>query len=126
VARLQLPLTLRLVFHGIRSAWVGLMIMVIGWIGLVPATAVERSALSAPLGVERPEGLTSMRVARAMVHFAPERAARMLSDSTNGEISPELAGMMLRQIAEGNPAEVAPSPETQGRSIDGPKFVTVD
>ncbi len=120
-----MPLTLRLMFHSIRSAWVGLMIMVVGWIWLVPATAVERSALSSPLGVERPEGLTSMRVARAMVHFAPERAARMLSNSSNGEISPELAGMMLRQIAKGTQPAATPT-ETNTRPTGGAKFVTVD
>ncbi|KJZ20704.1 hypothetical protein [Loktanella sp. S4079] len=120
-----MPLTLRVIFHGIRSAWVGLMIMVIGWIGFVPATPVERSALRSPIGVERPAGLIPMRIARAMVHFAPDRAARLLSEASDGEISPELAGMMLRQIAKGNPADQTDT-TINNRGINGPKFITVD
>lgn len=95
--------------------------MIIGWLWLVPATPVERSALSSPVGVDRPAGLTAMRVARAMIHFAPDRAARMLSNATKGEVSPELAGMMLRQIANGEPAH----PDTES-DTGGAKFIRVD
>ena len=88
---------------------------------------MERDALAAQFGVERPEGLTAMRIARAMVHFAPERAAKLLSDSTNGELSPQLAGMLLRQIANGTPqAPVSNAPPALGDDIDGPRFIRVD
>lgn len=122
MARLRLPLTLRVVFHSLRAAWLGLLLMIIAWLWLVPATPVERSALSAPIGVERPAGLTAMRVARAMVHFAPERAAKMLSDASEGEISPELAGMMLRQVANGDTPQPT-QPETTSRMGGGAKFI---
>jgi hypothetical protein len=124
-----MPLTLRVAFHGLRAAWIGLMLFIIGWVWLVPATPMERDALSTPIGIERPTGLTAMRVARAMVHFAPERAAQLLSDSTNGEISPRLAGMILRQIAQGNPRAPVPvsdTPPALGDDIDGPRFISVD
>ena len=126
MARLRVPLTLRVAFHGLRAAWIGLILFIVGWVWLVPATPMERDALSAPLGIERPNGLTAMRVARAMVHFAPERAAQLLSDSTNGEISPLLAGMLLRQIATGNPQAPDPGPPALGDDIDGPRFISVD
>jgi hypothetical protein len=124
-----MPLTLRVAFHGLRAAWIGLMLFIIGWVWLVPATPMEREALSTPIGFERPTGLTAMRIARAMVHFAPERAAQLLSDSTNGEISPLLAGMLLRQIANGNPQAPEPVPSGTpelGDDIDGPRFISVD
>jgi hypothetical protein len=92
---------------------------------------MERDALPASLGIERPDGLTAMRIARAMIHFAPNRAAQMMSDASNGETSPELAGMLLRQIASGNPQSPAAAPATTappavGDDIDGPRFITVD
>ncbi len=96
-----MPLTLRLIFHSVRSAWVAALIALTAWVGLASATPEERSALGAQVGSERPTGLVQMRIARAMVHFAPDRAAQMVSDASKGEISPELAGMLLRDMAKG-------------------------
>ncbi|MDO6588905.1 hypothetical protein DS901_14050 [Loktanella sp. D2R18] len=127
MAKLRAPLTLRLAFHAVRAAWVGLILFIVAWIWLVPATPMERDALSAPIGINRPEGLTAMRIARAMVHFAPERAAKLLSDASNGDISPELAGMLLRQVASGAPQPPATAPQPAlGDDIDGPKFISRD
>ena len=120
---MRLPLTLRLMFHGLRSAMVALMIGLLGWVIFVPATAAERQALRSGIGVERPDGLVEMRIARAMVHFAPDRAARMLSRASKGELSPELAGMILRQIAAGPASAEPPAPEPRTGSA---KFVQVE
>lgn len=126
-----MPLTLRLIFHSFRSVMLGLMIMLVGWVGLTPATPNERQALGARPGEERPQGLVAMRVAQAFVHFAPDRAATMLSDASNGEISAELAGMMLRQMAKGpmTPAELGDAVSTQTievRDRTGAKFIRPD
>lgn len=120
---MHLPLTLRLMFHGLRSAMVALMIALLGWVIFVPASAAERAALGSGIGVERPDGLTEMRIARAMVHFAPDRAARMLSRASKGELSPELAGLILRQIAAGPASVEPPAPEPRTGSA---KFVQVE
>ena len=117
---MRLPLTLRLIFHSLRSGMLALTITLLGWLIFVPATAAERAALGAAIGTERPEGLLQMRLAQAMVHFAPDRAARLLSRASKGEISPQLAGIILRQIASGQ--AVAPPPEP-ARSAGGAKFV---
>ncbi|SFR44923.1 hypothetical protein SAMN04488005_2086 [Yoonia tamlensis] len=121
-------MTLRLAFHALRAAWIGLILFIASWVWLVPATPMEREALSAPFSNARPAGLSAMRIARAMVHFAPERAAQLLSDSSNGEISPRLAGMILRQVAAGNAGPPAPEngPAAIGDDIDGPRFISVD
>ncbi|WP_439156476.1 hypothetical protein [Yoonia sp.] len=121
---MRLPLTLRLIYYGFRSAMVAFSLAMAGWVTLVPATAAERDALRAPIGADRPDGLTQLRIARAMVHFAPERSARLLSRSSNGELSPELAGMVLRDIAAGAPDIPADPPPDQ--QTGGAKFIRVE
>lgn len=128
-----MPLTLRLIFHSIHGIWAAAMITVVGWVTLVPATPAERAALGAQVGVERPDGLVQMRIARAMIHVAPERAARVLSKATGGDLSPELAAMLLRDIAAGPTARQANNealgltPHASERSgADGAKFVQID
>lgn len=126
-----MPLTLRILYHGLRGAWSGFLIASAGWITLVGVTPAERAALGSPGHIDRPQGLLEMRMARMMVHVAPERAAAMLSDASNGEISPELAGMMLREIANGPVASRAAfdemtRPAPQDNSVaDGAKRVQV-
>ena len=120
-----MPLTLRLIFHGIRSVWIAALLALIAWLTLVPATQAERAALGDGIAQAQPLGLAQMRVARAMVHFAPEYAAQMLSRATQGEISPELAGMLLRHIAAGPNTRVT-QPNGSSRDAGGAKFVQVD
>ncbi len=132
-----MPLTLRLIFHTIRAAWLGVILMLSIWVLLVPASAHERDALGASVGEKRPAGLMVLRIARSMVHFAPDRAARLLSSMSKGEISPELAGMMLRDIANGPAANKAASDalianqpqqnaDPTGRQDSTAKFIKVD
>ncbi|WP_322889811.1 hypothetical protein [Yoonia sp. 76] len=121
---MQMPLTLRLIFHGLRGVMLALTITLLGWVTLVPATAAERAALNAPLGLESPDGLLALRIARAMIHFAPERSARMLSHASDGEITPELAALILRDIASVPPQ--TPDALAPARQAGGAKFVTVD
>ncbi len=125
-----MPLTLRLIFHSVRSAWVAALIALTAWVGLASATPEEQAALGAQIGSERPTGLVQMRIARAMVHFAPDRAAQMLSDASKGEISPELAGMLLRDMAKGPVAGQAafdemsmPASDGSPQRPDGAKFI---
>lgn len=126
-----MPLTLRLIFHSLRGAMLALMMALTAWVALTPASAAERAALGARLGEDRPDGLVPMRVARAFVHFAPERAAQMLSDASNGEISKELAGMMLRDLAKGQLTNEQSPPDSaltsSGReNTTGAKFIQID
>ena len=100
----------------------------VGCLAFVPPTRAEQDALGNNPFVQTQMILAQMRVARLVVHFAPERAANMLSNASNGEISPELAGMILRQIASGPftaPVEMETA-SPQRRSAGGAKFVTVD
>ena len=125
-----MPLTFRLLFHGVRSLWIACVLAVIVWLTLVPPTLAERNALGNSPFQQTGVALAQMRIARLVVHFAPDRAATMLSNASNGEISPELAGMLLRQIASG-PVGLETemqtiSPPAQERSVGGAKFVTVD
>ena len=126
-----MPFTLRLMYHTFRAGMLALMLTITAWVALVPATPKERTAMGASIGTERPPGLAQMRVARAFVHFAPNRAARMLSRSSNGEISEELAGMLLRDLANGpasqtKPVDAGTSERVTGRPDVGAKFVRVD
>ncbi len=133
---MRLPLTLRIAYHGFRAGMTGLLVALIAWLVFIPATPQERAALGAGIGQERPVGLPQMRMARALVHFAPDRAARMLSRASNGEISPQLAGMLLRDLAAG-PVQrkeafervvVAPPEPDQApaRQVGGAKFLRTD
>ena len=131
---MRLPLTLRLVYHAARAGSLALIFMIAGWLLLVPASPSERQALGAQFGDDSPVGLTQMRIARAMVHFAPDYAARRLSRASGGTISPELAGMLLRDVAKGPAARnaafesvtqpEAAAPLSQQRRTSGAKFVT--
>jgi hypothetical protein len=130
--RYKPPITLRVFFYGFKAVNVSFLLMITAWVTLVPASAVERRALGAQIGAERPEGLVPMRMARAMVHFAPERAARILSRTSNGDVSVEVAGQILRSLADGTLASQAQltAPESQSstspRQVGDAKFIRVD
>lgn len=108
------------------------VLLLIAWITIVPASASKRAALGARLGKDRPSGLTAMRVARAMVHFASDRAARMLSRASNGEISPEFAAMILRDVAAAPVSrteafeEIVEAPEATARRVGDAKFIQIE
>lgn len=121
--RYRPPITLRFLFYGFRAVSVSLLLMITAWIALVPASAVERRALGAQIGAERPQGLVTMRMARAMVHFAPERAARMLSRTSNGEISVALAGQILGALADGTFAQQGQITALDGQLATPPRQV---
>lgn len=129
-----MPLTLRVLFYSFRSAMLGLMIMLVGWISLTAASPQERIALRATANEARPDGLVPMRIARAFVHFAPNRAAKMMSATSDGRISVDQADTILRNLALGpasqdQPTEIA-APEQPvappKRGTSGAKFITVD
>ncbi|MEL6840763.1 MAG: hypothetical protein AAFP85_15855 [Pseudomonadota bacterium] len=122
-----MPLTFRLLFHGARSIWIAILLALVVWLTMVPASRAERAALGDGPLAATPLSLAQMRIARVVVHFAPEQAARLLSRASGGDISPELAGMFLRDMARGR-GEANPEVETtkSTRSVGGAKFVTVD
>ncbi|WP_341366631.1 hypothetical protein [Yoonia sp. BS5-3] len=122
-----MPLTFRLIFHGLRSIWIAIFLALTIWLVFVPATQAERNALTDSPIAQSGFALTQMRVARLMVHFAPERAANMISRASNGEISPEYAGMLLRHLANGSPTmQPVVTEEPTTRSVGDAKFVTID
>ncbi len=125
-----MPLTFRLLFHGVRSVWVAGALALIVWLTMVPASQAERAALGRSIIPPSPFSLAQMRIARVFVHVAPERAAQLVSRASDGAVSPELAGMMLRDMA-GDVTGQFPQVDTlqtvdTGRSVGGAKFVTVD
>ena len=130
-------LIFRLLFHSYRGIMMGVAVMLVGWVGFTPATPQERTALRTPSTETRPDGLVTMRIARALVYIAPKRAAEMLSASSGGRLSVRMAETALREMAEGpvlptQPAAAPPpeemtAPEPQDlRNSTGAKFVTVD
>ncbi len=121
-----MPLTFRLIFHGLRSIWIAVFLAIAAWLIFVPATQAERAALGNATLADSSMALAQMRVARVVVHFAPERAAKMLSRASGGEYSEEFAGMVLRQLANGPQVQSTPEPLPEDRSAGGAKFVTVD
>lgn len=121
-----MPLTFRLIFHGIRSAWTAAFLAIAAWLIFVPATQTEKAALGNSAVTENTMALAQMRVARVMVHFAPDRASKMLSRASGGEYSEEFAGMILRQIATGAPVQSTTEAIPEERSVGGARFITVD
>lgn len=67
-----------------------------------------------------------MRIAQAMIDFAPEKFARLLSMASNGELSPDFAGMILRQIASGQAPRSGGQGQPPADNAGGAKFVTVE
>ena len=122
-----MPFTFRFIFHSLRGVWLAILMAVLGYLTLVPATQAEKAALGNHPLATSPIALAQMRIARLVVHVAPAQAATMVSYATGGEISPELAGMLLRDIANG-PRDITPQAEAYQpvRSAGGAKFVTVD
>lgn len=132
---MRFPITLRIMFHGLRSFWVAGIMAVVAWVFLASASPQERSILNASAGTQRPDGLVTMRVARAIVYVAPDRAARMLSLASGGEFSVEAASAILDGIANGTTTKGAridqttpslPVDEQTMRMAGGAKFVQVD
>ena len=128
---MRLPLTLRILFHALRSFWAAGVLALFAWVFLASASPQERQGLGAQAGTDRPTGLIPMRAARLLVHIAPDRTARMMSLASGGEVSPEFARAMLQGIATGRgpdpviTAEAAPQ-DAPSRMADGAKFVQVD
>ena len=116
---MRLPLTLRLIAAILRSTVLAFAITMAGWLIFVPATAAEIRALG---GTVQPVALAQMRAARALLHFAPNRSAQFLSRASRGQMSPELIGMLLRQVAAEPGAQDGPP---DANRVDGAKFVTI-
>ncbi|MEL6682043.1 MAG: hypothetical protein AAFQ09_05295 [Pseudomonadota bacterium] len=126
-----MPFTFRLLFHSLRSLWIAGALAIIAWLVFVPPSEAERAAIgNGPLAAS-PVAIAQMRVARVIVHVAPKRAAQLLSRASGGEISPEFAGMLLREMAR-QPTGLAPQTETVSETVRSTrtagraKFVTVD
>ena len=94
-------LTFRLLFHSYRGIIMGVEIMLVGWVGFTPVTPQKRTALRMPSTEARPDGLVTMRIARAFVYIAPKRAPEMLSASSGGRLSVRMTETALRKMVEG-------------------------
>ena len=130
---IKLPLTVRLIYHGIRAAFVGGLILFGGWVAFVPATEVEAVALGAPLNEPRPQGLPQMRAAQTLMQITPDRAYVAAADIMGPEVTPLMVRVGLVFVATGGlgpkngplPAAGALQ-QGQTRDIDGPRFIQVD
>ena len=134
---MQLPLTLRLVYHGARALIRAALLFFCAWLLLIPATAEEKRTLGAQAHEQYPEGLRPMRTARAVVNFAPDRVYVLMARAAGPEASPFLIRIMMMQIATGqirpganqagpnSTIERSTAPQSD-RSIEGPRFIQVD
>ena len=130
---IRLPLTVRILYHGARSAVVGGLILVAGWVAFVPATEAETIALGASTTETRPQGLQQMRAAQALMKVTPESAYVAAADMMGPEVTPLMVRVGLIFVASGGlgpkngplPSKIASS-SAQSRDIDGPRFIQVD
>lgn len=126
---MQLPLTLRLLYHGVRSFVRAGLLFFIAWVIFIPANAEERAALNAPEAQQYPLGLRPMRSARAIFLVAPDRTYDLMARAMGPEISPLLLRLVISQMAAGNvlPAGVQTDPDNNSdRDMDGARFIKVD
>ena len=122
---MQLPLTVRLMYHGLRAAIVGGLVLATGWVAFVPATTAERDALGAGIGTSYPDGLRAMRAAQIFVAIAPDPAYDLAARAIGPEMQPWMLRLALSQLAAGNVPDV-PEAASNTRDIDGPRFIQVD
>lgn len=130
---IKLPLTLRILYHGVRSAVIGGAILIAGWVAFVPATPVEAAALGAAPSDMRPQGLFQMRTAQTLMKVTPDRAYVAAADMLGPEVTPLMVRVALVFVASGglgpkNGPLPDPSvdPQTSARTIEGPRFIQVD
>lgn len=126
---MRLPLTLRLAYHGLRSAFRAALLFFCAWIVFVPASADENTALGASAYEKYPVGLRAMRSAKAIVAVAPDRFYTTVAEVMGPEVSPLFVRIAMIQVASGgirtdDRSFSRSSPNT--RNIDGPKFIQVD
>lgn len=98
---MRIPFTLRLIFHTLRSVWVAIVLALGFWIFIAPSTAEERRDLGLGPGqkIERPEGLTEMRTARAALGLAPEWTTRRVAEASDGMWSSEFVKLVFEDLA---------------------------
>ena len=130
---IRLPLTVRILYHGVRSTIVGGLILVAGWVAFVPANEAEAIALGASVTDARPQGLQQMRAAQALMKVTPDSAYVAAADMMGPEVTPLMVRVGLIFVASGGlgpkngplPSELAGS-SAQSRDIEGPRFIQVD
>ena len=125
---MRLPLTLRLAYYTLRIGVLCAFLATAAWIMLVPATSTEQAALNATTDVERPLGLVQMRTARIIMAVAPDRFYDMAAQIMGDDVSPILVRAAIAMTASGAlpPGLSQGQAQPNSRSIDGPRFVTVD
>ncbi|SFS01129.1 hypothetical protein [Yoonia litorea] len=123
---MQLPLTVRLMFHGLRAAIIGALILMAGWIAFIPANSAEAAALDAAAGDGFPEGLRAMRAARIILAIAPDTAYELAARSIGPEVSGWMVRLILTQVAAGNVPQLHEQQRSSNREIAGPRFIQVD
>ena len=126
---MHIPFTLRLAFHGFRSAMRAAMLFFCAWLVFIPANAEEQAALGASADERYPIGLRPMRSARAVVAIAPDRFYVLVAGMMGDSISPLFVRIAMTQLAAGagKPATMQTDSGIQSdRDIDGPRFIQVD
>ncbi|MDP5085106.1 MAG: hypothetical protein NWQ23_06770 [Yoonia sp.] len=128
---MQMPFTLRLIYHSFRAIVRAGFVLMLAWIIFIPANANEVTALGAREGTQYPEGLRIMRTARVVVAVAPQRAYDLIATMIGPNMSPVLVQIGINQLAAGyvpptsSQEPIAPEFETS-RDIEGPRFIQVD
>ena len=123
---MRLPLTVRLMFHGLRAALVGGVILATGWVAFIPATRAEAEALGFDGITRYPDGLREMRAAKIFVTIASDPAYDLAARVIGPEVKPWMLKLVLTQVAAGNVPKLPDDGATSDRTIDGPRFIQVD
>lgn len=123
---LQMPLTLRILFHGFRATLRAGLLLLVAWLLLIPSNANERQALGADPGTSYPDGLRSMRTAKFITWVAPPRAYELIARFAQSDDSPEEVETMLKNIATGRTEGDLTQEPFSAREIEGPRFIRVD
>lgn len=129
---MQMPFTLRLVYHGCVAALRAGLLLLCAWIIFIPANSDEQRALGAVQETAYPAGLRQMRGARVVLAVAPQPAYTLAAAIIGPEVSPLMLQVALVAVASGyaGPARAAaaqtPQQDTARRDIDGPRFIQVD
>lgn len=124
-----MPFTLRLAYHGVRSALRAAILLFCAWLVFIPATAEEQDALGASAHEQYPIGLRSMRSARAVVAIAPDRFYVLVASIMGSDISPLFVRIAMTQLATGALGQQAARSDPgikSDRDIVGPRFIQVD
>ncbi|MGJ8621315.1 MAG: hypothetical protein ACSHW1_00960 [Yoonia sp.] len=130
---MQMPFTLRLAYHSFRAGIQAVLIAVIAWLFLIPATPQERDTLGALPGAQYPDGLREMRTAQIIVAVGPPQIYGLIAWMAGPQVPAIAVRYAINEMAQGRflpiqrdqQASDAQEPYST-RTIGGARFITPD